>query len=52
MWKLYLVMFVITAIISYIWAQGIDKMSKEHPGYKGEDFLNFEEDEKENCDNK
>jgi len=27
-------------------------MNKEHPDYKGNDFLNFEEDEKENNDNK
>jgi hypothetical protein len=52
MWKVYLVMFVITVIISYLWAQGIDKMNSEHPGYKGDDFLNFEENEKENNNNK
>ena len=51
MWKVYLVMFVITAIISYLWVQGIDNMKNEHSDYKGEDFLNFEDDEKENCNN-
>ena len=48
MWKIYLVMFVITAIISYLWVRGIDKMEQEHPDYKGDDFLNFEDNEKEN----
>jgi len=52
MWKVYLVMFVITAIISYLWAQGIDNMKNQHPDYKGNDFLNFEDDEKENNNNK
>ena len=46
MWKIFLVMFVITAIISYLWTIGIDKMKDKHPDYKGDDFLNFEEDEK------
>jgi hypothetical protein len=45
MWIIYLVMFVITAIISYLWTIGIDKMKDKHPDYKGDDFLNFEEDE-------
>jgi uncharacterized membrane protein YedE/YeeE len=48
MWKVYLAMFVFTAIISYLWVQGISNMKENHPDYKGEDFLNFEEDEKEN----
>ena len=48
MWKIYLVMFVITAIISYLWVRGIDNMKKEHPDYNGDDFLNFEDNEKNN----
>jgi len=52
MWKVYLVMFVITAIISYLWVRGIDNMKNQHPDYKGNDFLNFEDDEKENNNNK
>ena len=45
MWIIYLVMFVISGIISYLWTIGIDKMKDKHPDYKGDDFLNFEEDE-------
>lgn len=41
-------MFVITAIISYLWVRGIDNMKEEHFDYKGDDFLNFEDNEKEN----
>jgi hypothetical protein len=52
MWKVYLTMFIISAIISYLWVRGIDKMKNEHPDYKGDDFLNFKDDEKENNDNK
>jgi hypothetical protein len=45
MWIIYLTMFVISGIISYLWTIGIDKMKDKHPDYKGDDFLNFEEDE-------
>jgi hypothetical protein len=48
MWKVYLTMFVITGIISYLWVRGIDNMKKNHPDYKGEDFLKLNDDEKEN----
>jgi len=48
MFIIYLIIFVVSAIISYLWVQGIDKMKREHPDYKGEDFLNFEENEKDN----
>jgi len=32
---------LITAPIAYIWVRGIDNMKKNHPDYKGEDFLNW-----------
>ena len=44
----FLITLVISAIISYLWVRGIDKMKDEHPDYKGDDFLNFKDDEKEN----
>lgn len=43
MWKVYLLMFAVTAFISYIWVRGIDNMKKNHPDYKGDDFLNWDE---------
>ena len=46
MWKVYLIMFVVTVIISYLWARAIDKMENKHPDYKGDDFLNFKENKK------
>ena len=46
MWKVFLLMFVVVAIISYLWVRGIDYMKENHPDYKGEDFLNFDEDDK------
>ena len=39
-------MFVVVAIISYFWVRGIDYMKENHPNYKGEDFLNWDEDDK------
>jgi len=45
MWIVFLVMFIVVAIISYLWVQGIDNMHKNHPDYKGDDFLNWDKDE-------
>ena len=45
MWKVYLSMFIVTSIISYLWVRGIDNMKKNHPDYKGDDFLNWDKDE-------
>jgi len=48
--KVYLLMFVIVALISYFWAKGIDSSKENYPDYKGEDFLDLdltEEDKKD-----
>ena len=29
------------SLISYVWVRGIDFMHKNHPNYKGEDFLHW-----------
>lgn len=34
----------ITFVIAVLWARGIDNAQKNYPDYKGEDFLNEEED--------
>jgi len=34
-------MFIVVAFISWQWVRGIDNMKKNHPDYKGEDFLNW-----------
>ncbi len=39
------IMFVFVAIISWLWVKGIDNMQKNHPDYKGEDFLNWGNEE-------
>jgi len=46
MWKVFLLIFVVVAIISYFWVRGIDYMKENHPDYKGKDFLNWDEDDK------
>jgi hypothetical protein len=38
--------FILAAIISYFWVRGIDYMKENHPDYKGDDFLNWDEDDK------
>jgi len=49
MWKVFLLMFVVGAIISYLWVRGINFMKENHPDYKGDDlFGKFEEDDKDN----
>lgn len=32
---------VVSAVIAWRWVVGIDYMQKNHPNYKGEDFLNW-----------
>jgi hypothetical protein len=45
MFVVVLVMVIITALISWSWVNGIDYMKENHPDYKGEDFLDCDEDE-------
>ena len=33
----------IAAIVAWFWADGIDKMKQNHPDYKGEDFLDWDD---------
>ena len=47
------IMFIVIGFISWRWVVGIDYMQKNHPDYKGEDFLNWGNDkEKENEEDK
>lgn len=42
------IMFIVVALISWRWVEGIDYMHKNHPDYKGDDlFGKFDEDEDE-----
>lgn len=52
MWKIFLIEFIIVAIVSAAWVYAIDKMSRKHPDYKGEDFLNEEKLDNENDGNR
>jgi hypothetical protein len=45
MWKVYLLMVAVVAIISYFWVRGIDYMKENHPNYKGEDFLDWDDED-------
>ena len=38
-------MVFFTALISWSWVRGIDYMKENHPDYKGEDFLDWGEDD-------
>ena len=44
MWKVYLFEFLVTLVISILWVRNIDKMMTENPDYKGEDFLDWDDD--------
>jgi hypothetical protein len=35
----YVFLLGITLLISILWVKGIDNMKKNHPDYKGDDFL-------------
>lgn len=48
MWIVFLLMFVVVALISYLWVRGIDYMKENHPDYKGNDlFGDFDENDKD-----
>jgi len=40
-----LVLFI-TSSVAIIWMNSVDKMNKQHPDYKGEDFLELDDDDK------
>jgi hypothetical protein len=46
MWKVYLLMFIVVVIVSILWVNAITNMQKNHPDYKGEDWLNWDENDK------
>jgi hypothetical protein len=37
-----LMVIIVATIVGLLWGKGIDDMSKKHPEYKGEDFLNWD----------
>jgi hypothetical protein len=37
--------FGLAAIIAFFWVRGIDYMKEHHPDYKGEDFLNWDNED-------
>jgi len=37
-----IISFLISLIISILWVRAIDNMKNSHPDYKGEDFLNWD----------
>ena len=37
--------FVLATICALFWVRGIDYMKENHPDYKGEDFLNWDEED-------
>lgn len=39
------IVLVISAVIAIAWASGITEMHRDHPDYKGNDFLNYKEEE-------
>ena len=44
-------MFIIVAIISWRWVVGIDYMKENHPDYKGEDWLNWNNEDNDDDKN-
>ena len=41
-------MFIVVGLISWRWVVGIDYMKKNHPDYKGDDWLNWNNDDNDN----
>ena len=44
---LIILIIAIAGTIAWVWAGGIDYMHKHHKHYKGEDFLNWKDNNKE-----
>jgi hypothetical protein len=42
-----IVLFLALVLLSWAWVKGIDYMKENHPDYKGEDWLNWDEDDKD-----
>jgi Na+/citrate or Na+/malate symporter len=38
-----IITFIVTVLIAIVWANGINKMKEQYPDYKGEDFLNWDD---------
>jgi hypothetical protein len=38
-------LFLAIVFLSWAWVNGIDNMKKNHPDYKGEDFLSLDDDD-------
>ena len=47
LWIFLIIMVILTPVV-YFWVCGIDYMKENHPDYKGEDFLWWDEDEDKN----
>lgn len=47
MFGLFIVIFTFSGAIAWLWASGIDHMKKNHPNYKGEDYLNWDINEED-----
>jgi len=39
--KVTILMVTFIAILAWVWIKGIDEMSKNHPDYEGDDFLDW-----------
>lgn len=44
---LILLIIAISATLAWLWAGGIEYMIKNHPDYKGKDFLNWKTDKED-----
>jgi len=47
MFIIYFFTFALIGFLVWLWVGGIDYMKKNHPNYKGEDFLNWDIDEQD-----
>ena len=47
MFWLYFFIFVFASFLSWAWVTAIDTMKKNHPDYKGEEFLDLGDEDKD-----
>ncbi len=44
--EIILFILALSGVLAWLWVKGIDHMKEKHPEYKGDDFLDWTEDEK------
>ena len=45
MWKVYVLLGIVTAVVAFLWASALEYMQENHPDYKGSNNSGFDFDD-------